>query len=166
MPDVYEELQRLAHYWFRGQPGDHTLQPTALVHEVYLKLSSGRDRAVDNRTHFFALAATAMRQILVSHARKRQAGKRGAAWSRVPLSSVVDEDELSIDLEGLHRALDELAKLHERQARIVEYRFFGGLSVRECADLLGVSERTVKLDWHMARAWLLRALRAGERRDA
>ncbi len=152
---LYDELRALAHHIHGQQPANDSLQPTALLHEAYLKLVKDRDATPDDRTHFFNVAALAMRQVITDHARKRRSAKRGGEWSRVDLgtiragSSVIDVDVLALD-----DALIRLAELNERQSRIVEMRFLGGLTVKETAKVLGVSSRTVELDWRMARAWL------------
>jgi RNA polymerase sigma factor (TIGR02999 family) len=156
---LYDELRALAHYMHQQQPAGNSLQPTALVHEAYVKLVRDRDSLPDERTHFFNIAALAMRQVLADHARRRRAAKRGGDWSRIDLgtirsgSSVIDVDVMALD-----DALTKLAELDKRQARIVELRFLGGVTVAETARLLGVSSRTVELDWRMARAWLRRYL--------
>lgn len=161
LPVVYEELRALARAHLAGERAGHTLQPTALVHEAYLRLVGGEqggDRAFNGRQHFFATAATAMRRILVDHARERNALKRGAG-RRVDLSDgdavTVDDD---LDLVGLDDALKKLEAVDERRARVVTFRFFGGLTVDETAAALGVSPATVKNDWAFARAWLLREM--------
>ena len=163
MPLVYDRLHDLASSWFRGRAKDATLQPTALVHEAYLRLID--QTAVDRmaRAHFCAVAAISMRQILIQRARRRATLKRGGAWQRVELASelapgVGSDLTGGADLLALHEALERLAELHERQARIVEMRFFGGLTTAEAAEVLGVSTRTVELDWRAARAWLRGAL--------
>ena len=163
MPLVYTEFQRLARKQLSGEAEGHTLQPTALVNEVYLKLIQ-QDR-VDwkGKTHFFAIGAQAMRRILIDHARKRNRLKRGGDRARVEFDADLalspHKDE---DLLALEEALEKLEKLDERQARIVELRFFGGLTVAEVAEVLGVSKRTVESDWTMVRAWLRRELVEGE----
>lgn len=163
MPLVYTEFQRLARKQLSGEGEGHTLQPTALVNEVYLKLIQ-QDR-VDwkGKTHFFAIGAQAMRRILIDHARKRNRIKRGGDRARVEFDADLalspGKDE---DLLALEEALEKLEKLDERQARIVELRFFGGLTVAEVAEVLGVSKRTVESDWTMVRAWLRRELVEGE----
>ncbi|MGV3518095.1 MAG: sigma-70 family RNA polymerase sigma factor [Luteitalea sp.] len=158
-PIVYEELRRLAASALRRERTDHTLQPTALVHEAFLRLAETPGASWENRAHFVAVAARVMRRVLVDHARGRNALKRGNGEIRVPLDDVdvaaVGQD---VDLVALDDALARLATLDERQARIVELRFFGGLSVPETAALIGASERTVKRDWQVARAWLTREL--------
>lgn len=153
-PRVYAELRAIAGRWFRSGSRNSTLQPTALVHEAYLHLVDQSQAGWRNRSHFFAVAAMAMRQILIQHARRRSAKKRGSDWGRVTLSAAAIEDRGTLDLLDLDDALTALAQLHERQARVVELRFFGELSVEETAEVLGVSERTVKLDWRMAKAFL------------
>lgn len=162
MPLVYTEFRRLARKQLAGEGDHHTLQPTALVNEVYLKLIQ-QDR-VDwkGKTHFFAIGAQAMRRILIDHARKRNRIKRGGDRARVEfdvdLALSPSKDE---DLLALEEALEKLEKLDERQARIVELRFFGGLTVAEVAEVLDVSKRTVESDWTMVRAWLRRELVEG-----
>jgi RNA polymerase sigma factor (TIGR02999 family) len=153
---VYEELRALAGSYARGQRADHPLQPTALVHEAFVKLVDASQAQWNDRAHFFALAATAMRQILTDHARARRAQKRGGGeWERVSLSEAILPDEgNAIDLIALDEALTELAAYDERKHRIVEMRFFGGLTIDEVARLVGVSTTTVESEWRAARAWL------------
>lgn len=156
---VYDELRALAGDMFRDQPPDHTLQPTALVHEAYLRLVNQQEAEWTDRAHFLAVAAKAMRNLLIDHARKRKASKRGGGRERVALDAVMDSAaERSIDLLALDEALEELGRLHERQARVVELRFFGGLTVPAAAEVLEVSPASVDNDWRMARAWLTRQL--------
>ena len=154
LPQVYEELRALAASFFRQQPGNHTLQPTALVHEAFVRLVGASDANWSGRKHFFDVAAMAMRQLLTDHARRRAALKRGGDRERVVLedSGGVNEPGHDVDLIALDEALAELQSLDPRQARIVELRFLAGLSVEETASLMEVSPRTVKLDWQMARA--------------
>jgi RNA polymerase sigma factor (TIGR02999 family) len=152
LPAVYAELRALAASYFRGR-GAHTLQPTALVHEAFLRLEKHAGPIAD-RAHFFAIAATAMRQILTDHARRRKALKRGgAARERVTLSNLAAL-ESPVDLVVLDDLLARLAALDGRQARLVELRFFAGLTEEEAAEILGVSLRTVQKEWRKARAWL------------
>jgi RNA polymerase sigma factor (TIGR02999 family) len=152
---VYEPLRALAQSYFRRQPDASTLQPTALVHEVYLRMVGKTEVEWQDRAHFFAICATAMRGILADHARRRRAAKRGGDRQRVTLSgAALPEREDVVDLLDLDEALMELAALSERQARIVEYRLFAGMTVPEIAHALGVSKRTVDNDWAMARAWI------------
>jgi RNA polymerase sigma factor (TIGR02999 family) len=159
LPLVYDELRRLAASYLRRERADHTLQPTALVHEAYLKLVDQRLDRWQNRSHFFGIAAQAMRRILVDHARAHDAAKRGAGVERVTLDEhALLGESSSIDLIALDEALTRLATLDPRQARIVELRFFAGLEVDETARVLDVSPATVKRDWAMARAWLHREL--------
>lgn len=160
---VYGELRRLAAYHMRGERAGHTLQTTALVHEVYLRLA-GQDVDWKNRGHFFAVAARAMRRILVDHARRRRAAKRGGGVAPSPLDSVVPAIDPAVDLLDLDAALETLETLDPREARVVELRFFAGLSVPEVALALGVSDATVERDWVTARAWLRRELSGGEAR--
>ncbi len=158
-PEAYQELRRLAEACFRGQPADHTLEPTALVHEAYLKLAEGSPGRWADRTHFLAVAATAMRQILVDHARGRAAQKRGGGCDRITLDeSAVGTSERDVDLLALDEALIRLAEQDERKARVIELRFFAGLTIEETAQALGVSPITVNRDWWLARAWIQRAL--------
>ena len=157
---LYRELRGLAVSAMRSERGDHTLQPTALVHEAFLRLADDTS-SIENRRHFFGIAATAMRRILVEHARARHAVKRGGHAPRVSIDdvavaapSILDP----VDLEALDAALTHLAALDPRQARVVELRYFAGLTVDETADVLDASPRTVKRDWQMARAWLRREM--------
>ena len=152
---VYDELRRLAAVYMQGQGPDHILQPTALVHEAYMKLAQREGIRCESRAHFMAIAARAMRQILIDSARAQRAAKRGASWNRITISHLDDNGPRTIDLLALEEALAKLADLNERQCRIAELRFLAGLTVDETAAVLGVSERTVRLDWRMARAWLL-----------
>lgn len=155
LPEIYDELRSLAGSYLQwGRPG-HTLQPTALVHEAYMRLVSNSDLRVENRQHFFAIAAKTMRYVLADHAKGRAAIKRGGACNRVTLSGLADShSEHTFDAADLDEALTTLAKIHDRQATIVEMRFFAGLTIDEVAEILGVSKRTVTLDWNFARAWL------------
>lgn len=160
MPLVYEELRRIANHYIRAERPDHTLQPTALVHEAYLRLIDQRTANYAGRIHFYSVAATLMRRIVVDHARRRNADKRGGGRV-VSLDSGIDAAlKESEDVVGVDEALQRLAAIDPRQARVVELRFFGGLSNEETAQVLGISERTVKRDWTMARAWLHRELEA------
>lgn len=161
-PLVYEELTLLARQQRRSWHGDLTLNTTALVHEAYLKVIDQKRLPAESRAHFFAVAAKAMRHILCNYARDRRRQKRGGEFTHVTLGDVAGTVELSDEqsdlLEGLDDALHELTKQAERQARVVECRFFGGLSVEDTAAALGISERTVKRDWTFARAWLRRQM--------
>lgn len=156
---VYSELRNLAQTFLARERSDHTLQPTALVHEAYMRLGAGDDDRWNDRTHFFATAARAMRQVLVDHARGKGRKKRGGGWKKVELDpEVAGDGAAELDLERLDRALDDLAKLDERKAKVVEMRYFAGLPVEAVAAVLGVTERTVVSDWRFARAFLARAL--------
>ncbi len=167
MATVYDELRGLARGYLRRERSGHTLQPTALVHEAYLRLADQDRISWRGRTHFFAVGARMMRRLLVDHARRRRRVKRGGEWQRVNLDHFVtpllgrelDRDELL----ALDVALEKLAGLDPRQARIVELRFFAGLEVAEVAEVLEVSKRTVEGQWTHARAWLKRELSAGDR---
>lgn len=163
MPLVYDELRRLAASYLRRERPGQTLQATALVHEAYVRLIGEKTQNWQNRTHFLAIAALSMRQILVQRARARNAAKRGGGPERI----TIDEQLLpaaetggpdGVDIIALDAALDRLAALSERQAKIVELRYFGGLGVEEAAEAVGVSPATVKRDWTLARAWLKREL--------
>jgi RNA polymerase sigma factor (TIGR02999 family) len=159
---VYGELRRQAARSLRRERGNHTLQPTALVHEAYLRLAGQRDVEWQNRAHFFAIAAQIMRRILVDHARSRGRGKRGGGRAPVLLEDALAIAEArDLDLVALDDALSALAQLDERQSRVVEMRFFAGLEVEEVAEALGVSPTTVKRDWSLARAWLRREMQRG-----
>jgi RNA polymerase sigma factor (TIGR02999 family) len=159
---VYGELRQLAGAYLSHERRGHTLQPTALVHEVYLRLVDQRQVDWRNRAHFIGVAAVMMRRILVNYARDRRAEKRGGGADRVSLSAIdLADDPLDIDLIDLHDALDRLGALDPRKARIVELKFFGGLTAAEIADVLQVSHATVERDWSFARAWLYDALSGG-----
>lgn len=157
---VYDELRRLAASALRHERAGHTLQPTALVHEAYVRLASEPDERWRDRSHFFAVAALAMRRILVDHARSRNALKRRHYEEAVPLDQVAvfAPDTPDLDILALDRALRRLAEIDPRQAQVVELRFFGGLSVEETAEIAGASVRTIKRDWQAARAWLRREM--------
>lgn len=161
LPVVYAELRRLAHYYLRQERTGHTLQATALVHEVYLRLAPQGGDQWDDRSRFVGIAAHLMRQVLVEYARGRSREKRGGKdQRRVPLDeavALIDPSECD-RWEALDEALERLARLSARQAQIVELRYFGGLTVDEVADALRISPKTVKRDWSIARAWLRREL--------
>ncbi len=160
-PQVYEELKAIAGAYLRGRLAGNSLQPTALVNEAYLKLAEGTRRAWASESHFKAVAAKAMRQIMIDHARARGADKRGGGAQRVTISNVdaaAGSSAQDVDVLALHQALEKLAALDERKAAVVEMRFFGGMSIVETAEALGVSHMTVSNDWSMARAWLAREL--------
>ncbi len=156
MPLVYAELRRLANNYLRRERANHTLQPTALVNEAYMRLVDQRNARWQNRAQFFGVAAQLMRRILVDHARLHQALKRGGSeQERLSLTNVERvADKPDIDLLALHEALNELSEVDPQQSRIVELKFFGGLSIEETAEVLGVGHATVERDWKMARAWL------------
>ena len=158
MPLVYGELRRLAGHYLHVERPDHTLQPTALVHEAYLRLVDQNRVAWQNRAHFFGIAAQMMRRILVDHGRRRKAAKRDGATLRVgqAIEDSVGRPDRDPELLALDEALTELERLDPRQARVVELRFFGGLSVEETAEVTGLSPATVKREWRTARAWLRR----------
>jgi RNA polymerase sigma factor (TIGR02999 family) len=156
MPLVYDELRSLANSYLRRERPDHTLQPTALVHEAYLRLIDQQSVQWQNRTHFFGIAAQMMRRILVDHARYHAREKRLSVSQRVSLDeAIMAAQQPDIDVLALDSALDQLADFDPQQARVVELRFFGGLTVEETAEVLGLSPATVKRDWSMAKAWLL-----------
>jgi RNA polymerase sigma factor (TIGR02999 family) len=155
LPLVYGELRSLAANYLRRERSGHTLQPTALVHEAYLRLVDQNQVRWQNRAHFFGVAAQMMRRILVDHARGHNAGKRGSDFQKLSLDENIDvSGERAADIVALDDALRELAVIDEQKSRIVELRFFGGLSVEETAEVLGVSAPTVKRQWRMAKAWL------------
>jgi RNA polymerase sigma-70 factor, ECF subfamily len=160
MPMVYSELRRLASNYLRRERQNHTLQPTALVNEAYLKLIDQRSAHWQNRAQFYGVAAQLMRRILVDHARQHQAAKRGGpSQERLSITSAGQlAEKPDIDLLALHEALEELKTLDSQQERIVELKFFGGLSIEETAEVLGIGHATVERDWKMARAWLRRKL--------
>lgn len=159
MPLVYEELHRLAHHYMQRERSGHTLQTTALVNEVYFRLVDQKHVHLQNRAHFFAISAQLMRRILVDHARSHQSAKRGGGAQQVSLDEgAVLAQEQAADLIALDDALLNLAAIDERKSRIVELRFFGGLSVDETAAALKTSPRTVMREWSMAKAWLYRAI--------
>lgn len=159
VPLIYDDLHRLARAQLARERRGHTLQPTALVHEAYLRLVDHGRLDWQGRTHFLAIAATTMRRLLVSHARGRRAAKRGHGGIAVTLCDdhAVDEGR-NVDLLALDEALTSLESIDPRQSRIVELRYFGGLTIEETAAALGISAATVKLDWSLARAWLFREL--------
>jgi RNA polymerase sigma factor (TIGR02999 family) len=158
-PILYAELRRQAGRYLRRERRGHSLEPTGLVHEAYLRLAGAGSLDWHSRAHFFAIAARVMRQVLVDHARRRKAAKREAC-----LVTFAEEDAAAVplDLLDLESALDELAGLDPRQARVVELRFYGGLDVEQAAEVLGLSARTVKREWQTARAWLQQRLLQGD----
>ena len=161
IPIVYNELHALAHHYLRAERPGHTLQSTALVHEVYLRLMGQNPAATQDRAHFVAVAARLMRQILVDYARARRAAKRGPEC-QVELSETLDlPQNRPLDFVALDDALNELSRRDEQQVRIVELRFFGGLTVEETAEVVRISPATVKRDWTVARAWLTREVQRG-----
>ena len=167
LPHVYNELRRLARYHLQQQRPNHTLQTTELVHEAYLRLAEEKSLHVKDRAHFLGIAAQLMRWILVDYERNRRAAKRGAGATRLTLDPGMvqapahNED---VDLLALNEALDRLAKLDSQQSRIVELRYFGGLTIEDTSQFLGISPATVKRSWSSARAWLLREMSRGEAR--
>lgn len=160
LPFVYQELRRLAAAYMNRERSAHTLQPTALVHETYLKLIDQRQVDWKNRAHFFGLAAEIMRRILINHARDRRAEKRGGEGEKVSLSMAVDSlsSKPDFDILALNEALEKFAAIDSRKARVVELKFFGGLKTDEIAEVLQISDATVERDWVFARAWLFDAL--------
>jgi len=159
VPLLYSELRRMAASYLSRERRDHTLQPTAVVHEAYLRLVDQKNVHWQNRQHFFGVAAQAMRRVLVDHARSHQSLKRGGAQGKVPLeSAMVCATDRSVELVAIDEALSRLAAFDPQQARIIELRFFGGLTVEETAQVLGISPATVKRDWNVAKAWLTREI--------
>ena len=159
MPEVHGELHRIARRCMRGERAGHTLQATALVNEAYVRLVDTRQVRWQDRTHFLAMSARLMRRVLVDHARARLYQKRGGGALKVTLTDgLAGSDEQPQDVIALHDALDALAKFDERKSRVVELRFFGGLTIEETAHVLGVSVDTIMRDWKLAKAWLLREI--------
>lgn len=162
IPIVHQELHRLAKYYLRGERAGHTLQTSALVNEVYLRLVDHENINWQNRAHFFGVAAQAMRRVLVDYARTRKSEKRGGDILQVSLADAVNvAEEKAIELIALDDALQDLEKMDARKSRIVELRYFGGLSVEETAEVIGVAPITVMREWNAAKAWLLRAISKG-----
>lgn len=161
LPLVYNELRRLARANLRQQRSNHTLQTTALVHEAYLRLAGEKSPQVQNRAHFLGIAAQLMRWILVDYERNRRASKRGAGLTRITLDQSIAAPQRSVDLLALDEALNRLAELDGQQSQIIELRYFGGLSIEDTSEFLGVSPATVKRSWASARAWLLREMGHG-----
>jgi RNA polymerase sigma factor (TIGR02999 family) len=167
VPLVYSELRRLAHHHLKVERQNHTLQTTGLVHEAYLRLAGNAPLRLDNRAHFLAVASHLMRQILVDYARKHSAAKRGANCLTVSLDEAIAAPrDRDLKLIVLEEALTRLASRDPRQSRIVEMRFFGGLSIDESSAVLNVSPATVKREWTVARAWLYREMARAEMRDS
>ncbi len=161
LPQIYDELHRLAAYYMSAERRDHTLQPTALVHEAYLRLIDQRRVDWKNRAQFLGLAASMMRRVLVNHARGRAAGRRGGGATKVTLSlapAIFEVPELTV--LALDEALEKLAQLDERKSRIIELKFFAGLTTEEIAEILGISVATVEREWKFSRAWLYKALKS------
>ena len=159
MPLVYEELRKLARNYLQRERSDHTLQATGLVHEAYLRLVDQSSMSWQNRAHFFAVAAQVMRRILVDHARAHRAEKRGGEREKIEFDeALAPSGEKAVDLIALDDALQDLVTFDSRQSRIVELRFFGGLTNEEIGDVLGISPRTIKREWRLAKAWLRREI--------
>jgi len=159
IPLVYSELRSLAHYYLRQERADHTLQSTALVHEAYVRLVGKQPPTLQNRSHFFGVAARLMREILVEYARSQRAAKRGGGAPVLALDDIENvAQRVDVDLLLLDDALTELARLDERQSRIVGLRYFSGLSIEETSEVLGISSTTVSREWTTARAWLYREI--------
>ena len=156
VPLVYGELHRLAHIYMTRERADHTLQTTALVHEAYVRLTGAAQIDWQDRAHFFAISANVMRRILVDWARSRGYQKRGGEARRLPLNeALLVSPDSPIDLVGLNKALEDLEKFDARKAKVIELRFFGGLTVEETAEVVSLSPRTIKREWAAAKAWLL-----------
>lgn len=159
MPLVYSELRIIANHYLQGERPSHTLQSTALVHEAYVRLAEQGLPQWQNRAHFFAVAAQLMRQILVDYARSHRASKRGGNVCKLALDDAEEQPQaLNVDIVALDDALKTLAGMDSQQSRVVELKFFGGLSIEDTAEVLGISASTVKRDWITARAWLYREL--------
>lgn len=164
LPLIYQELRRLAHSYLRRERRDHTLQPTALVHEAYMRLAAQHNLDWENRVQVMALAASMMRRVLLDYADGRKAAKRPGSGVRIPFSEALAEVSDPVDFVDLNSALDALAHLDERQARAVEMRFFSGMSIEEIAAAMGISTATVERELRTARIWLMRRL-SGERAE-
>jgi RNA polymerase sigma factor (TIGR02999 family) len=165
---VYEELRRLASAYMRRERSDHTLQPTALVHEAYVQLVGWKNVNWQNRAHFFAVAARIMRQVLIEHARQKSSVKRGGSWQKIVFNEAISfsgQDVKEFDLLEINDAINALAEFDKRQARIVELKFFGGLTDEETGEALGVSSKTVQREWTLAKAWLRRRLKGCDKND-
>ena len=159
MPLVYAELRKMAKGYLRDQPSGHTIQTTELIHEAYLKLAGSEDKEWKNRSHFFGVAAQAMRHILVDYARSKMTKKRGENKTRIAIDeALIVSPERASEIIALDDALTALETLDKRKSRVVELKFFGGLSLEEIAEVLGVSRETIKRDWKFSRTWLLREL--------
>jgi RNA polymerase sigma factor (TIGR02999 family) len=159
LPLVYDELHNLAERFLRREAAHHTLQPTALVHEAYLRLVDQERVDWQGRTHFFAVGARIMHRLLIDHGRNRKRAKRGGGWLKITLApDIAPLPGVELDALAVHEAIEKLEKLDPRQARLIELRFFSGLSMEEIAEVLGVSKRTAEADWTHARAWLKREL--------
>ena len=167
LPLVHDELRRIAGAQMQRERQDHTLEPTALVHEAFVRLADQQGLEWQDRAHFLGVAAQAMRRVLVDHARAKRADKRGGDRARVTLQEdlVSGGEDKDVDLLDLHEKLEAFRELHERRARVVELRFFGGLTFEESGHVLGVSAKTVEADWYFARAWLRREMRAKDPED-
>jgi len=163
-PLIYDELRRIAHRYVRRERNGNTLQTTALVNEAYLRLAGQEKPVWQNRAHFFAVTAQVMRHILTDHARRRRYAKHGGELQQVPLEEAsAMTDQRAAELVALDEALDGLAKIDPRKSRVVELRYFGGLSLEETADVLGISLMTVRRDWRAARAWLFKTMKDEDR---
>jgi RNA polymerase sigma-70 factor, ECF subfamily len=159
VPLVYDELRRMAKRYMRGQSTAHTLQTTELIHEAYLKLVDNKEKEWKNRSHFFGVASQAMRHILVDYARAKQSKKRGGIQHQITLEdNAVFSNDTSEEIVALNYALEKLEKLDERKVKVVEMKFFGGLTIEEISEVLKISPETVKRDWSFSRTWLLREL--------
>jgi RNA polymerase sigma factor (TIGR02999 family) len=164
---VYDELRQVATRLMKRERSDHTLSPTAVVHEAVIRLLRNPDFEAADSTFLLAAAARAMREVLIDHARRRGAGRRGAGWRRISLDLVVDYFEAQdLDIIAVHEALDRLAAMNDRQSQVMTLRYFGGMTVPEIASALGVSVVTVERDWRLARAWLRGQLREADADDA
>ena len=164
LPVIYDELRRLARSQLRSYRPDHTIEPTALVHEAYLRLSQQGGVTLKSRAHFYAIVAHVMRCVLVDYARRRSSAKRQGRWIRVSTEQIADVPEKSgLDFVTLNDALNDLAEIDPRKSQIVELRFFGGLPVDDIGDVLGISPRSVAREWAMAKAWLYGQLKRGDK---
>jgi RNA polymerase sigma factor (TIGR02999 family) len=155
MPLLYDELRVMARHYMRGERPGHTLQTTALVHEAYLKLGGEKDAGWESKAHFMRVAARAMRRVLIDHARRKRSAKKGGKWTREPLDEALKlMEDVSFDLLAVDNALSDLYEIDKQMAQVVEFRFFAGLTIEETAEVMGISQSTVKNEWVLAKAWL------------
>jgi len=154
IPLLYDELRALAHHYMRAENPGHTLQTTALVHEAYLRLGGDKEAGWKDKAHYMRVAARVMRHVLIDHARRKRADKKGGKWGREPIDKAAELlEEVSVDLLGVDSALNQLTEIDKQMAQVVELRFFGGLTIEETAEVMEISPATVKREWTLAKAW-------------